>query len=227
MQEPVFSLMAPVSCLPPTPRVPQSRAPMTTLRIDSAPFARRPCPDWRARVSAGIVLLGLLLLGGTWQPTARAQSPGDSQSVAEATGSGPLETSIEVQKLVIEMGANGSETRRWVAAARLNAGDEIHYTVRVRNPGKAAVENVVVTKRLPFGVHYLRNSAAGPAAEVQFSIDGGKTFATEDALARAAGGAKKGQRRPLDADYTHVRWVLRKRLGPASTALLRFRAKFS
>ena len=156
-----------------------------------------------------------------------AQEPADSVSVAAATGSGPLATSIEMQKLEVSEGPGGREVRRWIPAERLNAGDEIHYTVRVRNPGKQAVDAVVVTKRLPFGVRYLRGSATGPAAEVQFSIDGGKTFATPETLARAAGGGKKAQRKPLENDYTHVRWVLSKPLGPASTALLRFRATFS
>jgi uncharacterized repeat protein (TIGR01451 family) len=153
-------------------------------------------------------------------------APG-SVSVAGATGSGRLETSIDVQKLEVREGPGGQVLRRWVPAERLNAGDEVHYTVRVRNPGKQAVDSVVVTKRLPFGVHYLRGSATGPAAEVQFSIDGGKTFATPDGIARAAGGGTKGQRKPLENEYTHVRWVLGKPLGPASTALLRFRATFS
>jgi uncharacterized repeat protein (TIGR01451 family) len=162
-----------------------------------------------------------------WQGHALAQDAPDSTSVAEATGSGPLETAIEVQKLEVSEGPGGQKVRRWIPAERLNAGDEVHYTVRVRNPGKLAVDTVVVTKRLPFGVRYLRGSATGPAAEVQFSTDGGKTFATPEALARAAGGGKKGQRKPLENDYTHVRWMLRKPLGPASTALLRFRATFS
>jgi uncharacterized repeat protein (TIGR01451 family) len=170
----------------------------------------------------------LLLLGmPAWQGRALAQDVAEKPNVAAATGSGPLETSIEVQKLEASAGPGGQEIRRWVPAERLNAGDEIHYTLRVRNPGKQAVDTVVVTKRLPFGVRYLRGSATGPAAEVQFSIDGGDTFATPEMLARAAGGGKKGQRKPLENDYTHVRWVLRKPLGPASTALLRFRATFS
>jgi uncharacterized repeat protein (TIGR01451 family) len=175
-----------------------------------------------------LVASALMSVGGpAWPGRALAQDTRDSVSVAEANGSGPLETSIEVQKLEVSEGAGGQEIRRWIPAERLNAGDEIHYTVRVRNPGKQAVDTIVVTKRLPFGVHYLRGSAAGPAAEVQFSTDGGKTFATPEALARAAGGGKKGQRKPLEKDYTHVRWVLSKPLGPASTALLRFRATFS
>ena len=171
----------------------------------------------------------LLVLGSltSWTGDALADSSAADQNVAEATGSGPLETSIEVQKLEVGEGPGGKETRRWVPAERLNAGDEIHYTVRVRNPGKQPVDAVVVTKRLPFGVRYLRGSAMGPAAEVQFSIDGGKTFATPEVLSGAAGDGKKGQRKALENNYTHVRWVLGKPLGPASTALLRFRATFS
>jgi uncharacterized repeat protein (TIGR01451 family) len=177
-------------------------------------------PRWLPKVALG------LFLGAIAVP-AWTQSTAEIQSVAEATGSGPLETSIEVQLLDVSEGPGGQETRRWVAADRLNAGDEIHYTVRVRNSGAEFVTDIIVTKRLPFGVRYLRNSAAGPAAEVQFSIDGGKTFATPDALARAAGGGKKSARKALEGEYTHVRWVLAKPLGPASTALLRFRATFS
>jgi len=201
---------------------------MPTLRTQ--PENRLPASADRSgrRLRAAWVAVALLVLGvPVWPGRALAQDAPDSVSVAEASGSGPLETSIEVQKLEVSEGTGGAEIRRWVPAERLNAGDEIHYTVRVRNPGKQPVDTIVVTKRLPFGVRYLRGSAAGPAAEVQFSTDGGKTFATPDALARAAGGGKKGQRRPLENDYTHVRWVLSKPLGPASTALLRFRAKFS
>lgn len=191
-------------------------------------FLRQPRPVRPGRgLFASFAASVLLLAVPAWQGQALAQGVIDNPKVAEATGSGPLATAIEVQKLEISVGPGGQEIRRWVPAERLNAGDEVHYTVRVHNPGKQAVDTVVVTKRLPFGVHYLRGSAAGPAAEVQFSIDGGETYATPEMLARAAGGGKKGPRKPLENDYTHVRWVLRKPLGPASTALLRFRATFS
>jgi len=187
------------------------------------PSCLRPGRRLFAAFAASALLLGM----STWQGRALAQRVVENPKVAEATGSGPLAMSIEVQKLEVSVSPGGQEIRRWVPAERLNAGDEVHYTVRVHNPGKQAVDTVVVTKRLPFGVHYLRGSATGPAAEVQFSIDGGETYATPETLARAAGGGKKGPQKPLENDYTHVRWVLRKPLGPASTALLRFRATFS
>ena len=203
---------------------------MLAHRTHSEPHQRPGIfrPGRRSSAAIAVSVLLLLLQGMlAGQGGALAQDVAEQPSVAEATGSGPLETSIEVQKLEVSAGPGGQEIRRWVPAERLNAGDEIHYTLRVRNPGKQAVDSIVVTKRLPFGVRYLRGSATGPAAEVQFSVDGGDSFATPEMLARAASGGKKGQRKPLENDYTHVRWVLRKPLGPASTALLRFRATFS
>ena len=209
------------------PPVPQSPPPMHARATHSNPPPHtgtcRPGRSASASFAASVVLLAML----AWHGRALTEEVAGQPSVAEATGSGPLETSIEVQKLAVTAGPGGQEIRRWVPAERLNTGDEIHYTLRVRNPGKQPVDTIVVTKRLPFGVRYLRGSAAGPAAEVQFSVDGGDTFATPEMLARAASGGTKGQRKPLESDYTHVRWVLRKPLGPASTALLRFRATFS
>jgi uncharacterized repeat protein (TIGR01451 family) len=105
----------------------------------------------------------------------------------------------------------------------LKAGEKVHYTVRVTNPGKQPVANVVVTKRLPYGVHYEPGSAAGPACEVQFSADGGRTFTVPKLPAPA--GRKAAARPPVE--YTHVRWILTRPLSPGATALLRFRATFS
>jgi uncharacterized repeat protein (TIGR01451 family) len=157
-------------------------------------------------------------------PAIPAQEP-EAQNAAIATGSGPLEATITAELLVIEHGPNEAEVRRWVPARRLSAGDEVHYTVRVRNPGEEPVSDVVVTKRLPFGVRYQPGSATGPACDVEFSVDGGN-FAKPE-LPRAGSG-KKSARKPAPApEYTHVRWVLRRPLAPGATALLRFRAVFS
>jgi uncharacterized repeat protein (TIGR01451 family) len=154
-----------------------------------------------------------------------AQEP-DNQPAAVATGSGPLETTIAVEILEIDSGPGDQEVRRWIPAQRLNAGDELHYTVRVRNPGETPVSDVVVTKRLPFGVRYHPGSATGPACKVHFSADGGATFAVP-APAKTAGPRKNARTAMPTHEYTHVRWVLEKPLAPGATALLRFRAVFS
>ena len=113
--------------------------------------------------------------------------------------------------------------RQFVPAGRIRAGDEVYYTIRVTNPGREPVSSVMVTKRLPFGMHIraaVRRS--GPAATVLFSVDSGESFAAAPDLSVVAGG--QAARRAAPADYTHVRWILKRPLARGATALLRFRA---
>jgi uncharacterized repeat protein (TIGR01451 family) len=159
-------------------------------------------------------------------PPAPAQTPAPPEQGAPiATGTGPLVTSTLVELLDTVQEGEGRERRRFIPADRVRAGDEVYYTIRVQNPGRTAVRNVVVTKRLPFGMHYARGSAVGPSAEVQFSVDGGESFAPAAELEVRVGG--QPARRAMVEDYTHVRWRLRAPLAPGATALLRFRATLS
>jgi uncharacterized repeat protein (TIGR01451 family) len=153
-------------------------------------------------------IVGLLLLG--FGAAALAQEPElTAAGAAVATGSDLLETEILVEKL-LPADPPARPTARFVPAERLEAGDEVHYTIHVRNPGKNPVTDAQVTKRMPFGLHYLAGSATGPACDIEFSTDGGRTFSAK----------------PKNGDYTHIRWTMRRPLPPQSTALLRFRATF-
>ena len=125
------------------------------------------------------------------------------------TASGPLQARTEVQAFVVGERSEGEPVRRFVPAERLEAGEEVYYTIRVTNPGTTPVRDVVVTRRLPYGVDYVQGSAVGPACDVLFSSDG----------TRYVPATRQGT-------YTHVRWVLGQPLVPGATALLRFRAIF-
>ena len=162
---------------------------------------RRP-----GRFGAALALSAVLCL--PW-PILAADSSAEAPAVA-TTGSGPLDTEILVEALASEQRANGSEEKRFVGARRLEAGEEIHYTIRVRNPGKEPVTDIVVTKRMPYGVAYVTGSAAGPACDVELSADNGATYSP----------------RSKPGEFTHVRWVFQRPLAPGATALLRFRATF-
>ena len=75
---------------------------------------------------------------------------------------------------------------------------------------------------IPRHARYLENTAAGPGAEVSFSVDGGHTFDRPEHL-KVVG--PDGRTRPASAaDYTHIRWQLKHILKGNSVAYARFRA---
>lgn len=171
--------------------------------------------------AAALLALGLSVAQAQAPTRAPAGQPAGADPIA--TGSGPLEATFEAQTITVTRAADGTEQRRWHTARRLEAGEEVYYTVRVRNPGRQPVTEVVITKRMPFGVAYRVGSAAGPACEVQASLDGGATFVPVTTVDRGkrARGKQDGTR------YTHLRWLLARPLAPGATALLRFRAVFT
>jgi uncharacterized repeat protein (TIGR01451 family) len=163
----------------------------------------------RARRSTAVAMAGLGLALACGSHLAAAQEAEMSAvGAALATGTDLLETEITAETFV--QPARAGDPPRFTVARRLAAGDEVHYTIRVRNPGQQPVRDVQVTKRMPFGMQYLPGSAAGPASDIEFSTDGGRSF----------------QARPDSDEYSHLRWNLRRPLPPGSTALLRFRATF-
>jgi uncharacterized repeat protein (TIGR01451 family) len=130
----------------------------------------------------------------------------------------------------------GRRIARLVPAQVLRQGQEIFYTVRIRNAAATPAQNVEVVQRIPQNTHYVPESAAGPGARISVSADGGLTFGEEgqvivtdqSALALMHAPADKSAlTRPATAsDYTHLRWRLRNPLAPGAVALARFRAVF-
>jgi len=172
-------------------------------------------------LGAAVVAGALALLSAAAQTADEIGAP-QEQGAPTASGSGPLTTETVVELLDAPDADALHARRRFVPADNVRAGDEVYYTIRVHNPGRTPVSNVVVTKRLPYGMLYARGSAVGPASEVQFSVDGGETFGPPAELEVQPTGQPR--RRAVIGDYTHVRWLLRYPLSPGATALLRFRA---
>ena len=112
----------------------------------------------------------------------------------------------------------------FMRADQLHAGDEIFYTLRVRNNTNSMLQEPVIVKAVPRNTQYVAETASGPATAVDYSVDGGRTFATPDQLFVRV---ESGTLRPASVtDYTHIRWRMRHPLAPGATALLRFRAIF-
>jgi len=84
------------------------------------------------------LLRGVLLTQVLWTIAANAQ---DTSSTAGLV----IETVAERRMLPTDEAA----TVRFVAADQLNIGDEIFYTVRVRNASNVTIEDVVVIRAVP------------------------------------------------------------------------------
>lgn len=102
------------------------------------------------------------------------------------------------------------------------AGDQLVYTVEIRNATPTARDGVTVTNPIPERMSYIAASATGPGCDIEFSVDGAVTFGKPDALVIAL---PAGRTRPATAaDYTHIRWKLKYALSGNTTAFARFRA---
>jgi uncharacterized repeat protein (TIGR01451 family) len=175
-----------------------------------------PRPGLRTIFAAGAALLLSVMV-------ARSQPVAAPSAVGVAVDS-PLEVEAIAEQRIVETSRDGGKAIRFVPASQVRLGEQVHYTLRVRNPGTTPVEQAVVIRTLPHNTRYIAQSATGPGADIHFSIDGGASFAPANDL-RITTYVGPPRRATAD-DYTHIRWRLRHPLAPGATALLRFRAEF-
>jgi uncharacterized repeat protein (TIGR01451 family) len=117
---------------------------------------------------------------------------------------------------------DGREVVRLAPADRVVPGDQVIYTLEIRNVGAIAVHHPTVMYSVPSHMAYVADSATGPGAEVSYSVDGGHRFDRPENLRMID---SDGHSRPaIDKDYTHIRWELKNSLKSNSVAFARFRA---
>jgi uncharacterized repeat protein (TIGR01451 family) len=162
---------------------------------------------YRSSFHASLGLLIAILV------VAAADGDADSGSIA-------IKAIAEVELRAVE---NGRETSKLAPADRVVSGDWVIYTLEVRNTAATTVRAPTVTYPVPEHMSYVAESAVGPATEISYSLDGGRSFdAAENLKVQDAG----GQLRPATAaDYTHIRWQLKNSLKANSVAFVRFRAR--
>ncbi|MDX1498758.1 MAG: hypothetical protein R3176_02600 [Woeseiaceae bacterium] len=142
-------------------------------------------------------------------------------SAAFAEQDESLEVRTVVQKEEVVVADDGSTERRLVPAETVIPGEQVFYTITFRNVGAEPVENVVITNPIAAELRYVDGSAFGPGTEVQFSVDGGRTFAAAADLTVT----EDGESRPATAeDFTHIRWKLSSDLATGSQGTARFAA---
>jgi uncharacterized repeat protein (TIGR01451 family) len=117
---------------------------------------------------------------------------------------------------------DGRVSVKLVPADRVVPGDEVIYTLEIRNTGATALKTPVVVNPIPAHMIYVAGSASGPGADVSYSVDGGRTFDRAENLYVV--GADGTQQLAKPNDYTHIQWKLRNILKSNSVAFAHFRA---
>lgn len=126
-----------------------------------------------------------------------------------------------VQKEQVFVNDAGESDKRLIAAEVVVPGETVYYTITFSNVSDETADNVVITNPIAGDLVYVDGSGFGPGADMQFSVDGGQTFANAQDLAVTDNGATRAANA---RDYTHVRWVLKNDLNAGAQATARFAA---
>ncbi len=132
---------------------------------------------------------------------------------------------IEQLREVADPGA-GVGAMRWVPTREAHPGDVVQYVLHYANTGDEAARDARIGDPIPAGTVYLAGSAKGEGAEITFSSDGGKTYASPVSLTyeitTPSGAVEKRIAQP--SDYTHVRFTLRS-VAPGASGSVSFQVR--
>jgi uncharacterized repeat protein (TIGR01451 family) len=142
-------------------------------------------------------------------------------ALAAAVGSIELQTVAQQMKTTVA--ADGTKHTDVVPAGRVLPGTEVIYTIRYRNVGKKAAENVVVSDPVPRHMNYVAGTASGKNTAISFSVDGGKHWASSPDELEIDNG--NGTTRTATAkDVTNIRWVVKGKLAAGASGFVSFHA---
>lgn len=123
-----------------------------------------------------------------------------------------LESSMTAYRVLIDKKGNEKFQKTDSAAP----GETIEYRIFYKNKGKTTVEKLTVNGPVPANTYYVGGSDRGSDSyNLLVTIDNGKTWEPEPVkrMKKMSDGTKKEVIIPPD-QYTHIRWITKKPLGP-------------
>lgn len=130
----------------------------------------------------------------------------------------------QVFKVVETTDASGKTTQQWQTPENMVPGTTVGYRIEIKNTGKEAAKDLVINNPIPANTTYIAESARGADANIDYSVDGGKTFA-KPAQLFVIKNAKKVQASAVD--YTHIRWTFNKALAPNNSTTAQYTVKLN
>jgi uncharacterized repeat protein (TIGR01451 family) len=158
------------------------------------------------------IRLGLVLMAVLALPAA-AQSPQPKALVIAASNL----TADSAQ-------AAGAERRQ---GSLVRPGDLLGYSLTFTNTNSSAVSNVQFVDPLPMGLVYEAGSArADKPVRIEYSIDGGKSYAARPMITVMEAGRPVEKAAPVQS-YTHIRWTVTGPLDSGAQVTAGFQAEVS
>jgi uncharacterized repeat protein (TIGR01451 family) len=137
---------------------------------------------------------------------------------------GTLSLQSTAEKVLVEKDKQGRKTTKRVLVSDTSVypGDEVVFTTNYENIGKDPATAVAIKNPVPEHMVYVDGSAEGKGAKIDFSVDGGKSYALPAKLKVKDQEGK--ERRATAADFTHIRWTLEKPLEKGKKGSVSFKA---
>jgi len=135
-------------------------------------------------------------------------------------------SALAAQRPLVVTALNLNARSRGSQSQAVLPGDVLQYQLRFTNQGQGDVRGVVFTNPVPAGLRYVDRSAGADRQDVavEYSTDGGKTFAATPLVTEVVDG-KRVQRPATPEQYTHVRWTVQGSIAPGATVTAEFRAE--
>ena len=130
-----------------------------------------------------------------------------------------LTASQSVQKEIVTIAADGSETVTYAPAELVTPGERVVYSLNYENDKTEPATNLVLTMPIPGEVILAEGTARGQGTVVSYSVDGEK-FADRESLSVSL---DNGATRPAASeDITHIRWDIAGPVEPGQAGTLAF-----
>jgi uncharacterized repeat protein (TIGR01451 family) len=147
--------------------------------------------------------------------------------VAWAQTSEPLEVKLEGYLVNVVTKDDGTKEETFIEATEARPGQVVEYRVIVTNIGNEtiAASNALLTGPVPTTTTYIANTATASSAEarLEFSADGGATFAEKPMIEKENDQGEKELVEALPEDYTATRWAILIPLEPQQTHTFTYR----
>jgi uncharacterized repeat protein (TIGR01451 family) len=195
--------------------------------------SKPPRKDLRAKRVAGIrYAMITLLLGGTWSSSILRAMP----TVAEPSASPMaqqkprIELLLSTEKQIVRQNILGKAVKTWqgfeAKTVMAQPGDILRFTLKATNQGDRPANKLTLVQPIPKGTIYMLNTATAEVpANIDYSIDGSKTFVAQPTVKMALPNGKM-EARPAPAEaYTHVRWIFGQAVAPKATGKVFYQVK--